>query len=762
MSVEPESPQLGITSEEFEIYQKQFIKERDEKYALLEKVRRLEQENARLSVEKPDKEFDVKIFRDKLQKPLHSLLSRTKRDSEVESNIQQENEALQKRLHSQEEDFQRQNFLLMQELQIAITKNEELEKRFKSLVNVGSEGNVSKVAELENEIRILLSELSAYRKPIPPSASMGDGQADDNSQSLVADLQFRIAAATEEKSLLREQMESERLTAQKNLDELEKTVTNLKTDLQAKQSTVQLLLEERDQIQRTFNERLNAVLTEKENLRLVCKSELDKVRQENFTMRQTVEEEKVMARARVEDIERQMKDLLEQIDVTGQQTKRDTDELLSEHKRQIADLTENVENITAENNSFRTEAKNREEVLKHLNEEVMRLTTGEAELSKLADKRKATIDDLSIHLDNLKRQHEEEIHQKKQEIARASEPFRLKLELASAEASKVPNLTAEVESLRKEATELRDQQRRWQEQVAEVKLGCANEIAALKTDLKTVTDDLNGLRTDSSEKITSLTEALRAMTEERNSLATRLDTENSSLQRQIGDKAEELKIVERKNTAVVRDLQKQLQAEKKRLEKVQNRLSEVLRDGNVRVKSVSEDSADFTERDETGSVSSWSFVSSKSGHKKRASDVQSELSNTETETGLASTMTDQEIRDLLNRITKLQQEKAVLIERVTMLETGHATLAEELLSKSAVINRFLQTVSTSGSGQQPKEQEVFSLRNVVERLGKEKSNDMETQNLRHLLEETLTKNIHLQKNMELLTEELDRLRGSSP
>ena len=170
------------------------------------------------------------------------------------------------------------------------------------------------------------------------------------------------------------------------------------------------------------------------------------------------------------------------------------------------------------------------------------------------------------------------------------------------------------------------------------------------------------------------------------------------------DRTEDVKIVERKNAGVARDLQKQLQSEKKQVEKLQNKLNELLRDGTLKLKQpsggVMDDAADFTERDETGSVSSWSFVSSKSnGHqaRKQQGDGGSVHSNTETDAMTSTGMTEQEVRDLVTRITKLQQERAALMEKVSMLEVGNAAMAQDLINKSAVIDRYLQNAPGSVS-----------------------------------------------------------------
>lgn len=231
----------------------------------------------------------------------------------------------------------------------------------------------------------------------------------------------------------------------------------------------------------------------------------------------------------------------------------------------------------------------------------------------------------------------------------------------------------------------------WARQTDEQREKYQARIAELEADLRYTKDLLDTAQSELVARTEQLSGNLGVVTAERDRLTSDLVTMSANLQQDLHDKIEELKIVERKNAGTVRDLQKQLHSEKKRLERLQVRLNEVLRDGGVKMKTLSDDSADFTEREETGSVSSWSFVSAKSMNKKQAGDNRSDSSKTETDTGLASSMTDQEIKDMVARITRLQQEKSTLLERVNMLETGNAAMAEDLLNKAAVINRYLRT-----------------------------------------------------------------------
>ncbi|GAV02567.1 hypothetical protein RvY_13112 [Ramazzottius varieornatus] len=758
----PVSPGVSMSSAEFEQYQRQFLEERTEKYALLEKVKKLEQEIGKLSaVDKPDKDLD-KLLKDKFQKPLQNFLSRAKKDSESDS-IHNENESLQKRLLSQEQDFQRQNTLLMQELQQVIARNEELERLLAQSRYAAD--NVD-AFQVETREHTLTNEQSFYQTP----SSSFDGKARkevfEEAAHETSQVEVELIAAREEIRSLHAKLEESTVEKERVVAGLEATMATIVRDLEHKQNTIQTLLTEREDIQRSYTERINALVSEKESVRMSSRTELEKLRAENNEMRNTVEEERVMSRTRIEDVERQMKDLLEQMDVTSRQTQRDTDELLSEHKIQIAALLQQVETLTAEKTALEESVSRNSQVFAALQEENSRHQSSQQELTRLAEKRKATIDDLTAHLEDLRTHHAAELKTKISELNTVIEGKNGELITLAEEAREVVGLTADVTRLRAVTTDLIHEKEHLDAQLEDVKTSLASlqesserKLTEAKTTIEKLTEELTVIRT-SNEQLEAL------WREEKEVLTSSYTKQIAEREQKILDHAEEIKIVERKHTGVARDLQKQLQSEKKRVEKLQNKLNELLRDGKLRI-GQADDSTDFTEKEETGSVSSWSFVSAKSASKRAGphGDAASISSKTETETGgLAASMTEEEVRDLFIRITKLQQEKASLAERVIMLESGNASMANDLKNKSALIETFLRSTPVLGyQGQSAKDTDLFSLRSVVERLGKDKSVDVDMQkSLRHLLEETLTKNIHLQKNMELLTEELDRLRGSTP
>ena len=137
--------------------------------------------------------------------------------------------------------------------------------------------------------------------------------------------------------------------------------------------------------------------------------------------------------------------------------------------------------------------------------------------------------------------------------------------------------------------------------------------------------------------------------------------------------------------------------------------------------------------------------------------------------------TAEDVRLMIQRLTEAQQENAVLKEKVAHLEEGNAAQAEELCSKAAIIERYVEqsrsnVVVTEAGGNAAGSNGVAS---EVERISaavkarfgelvktqeaKESSKAVQ-KNLQRMLEETLMKNIHLEQNLLLLTTELERVK----
>ncbi|MED6246285.1 GRIP1-associated protein 1, partial [Ataeniobius toweri] len=133
-------------------------------------------------------------------------------------------------------------------------------------------------------------------------------------------------------------------------------------------------------------------------------------------------------------------------------------------------------------------------------------------------------------------------------------------------------------------------------------------------------------------------------------------------------------------------------------------------------------------------------------------------------------LSDDEVGELFHRLAEVQQEKWMLEEKVKHLEVSCSSMAEDICRKSAIIETYVmdsrRDVSGSAVGGHGGPQgDRGGLGSVLRDLVKPGDENLREMNkkLQNMLEEQLTKNMHLQKDLELLSQELVRLsKESSP
>ncbi len=128
---------------------------------------------------------------------------------------------------------------------------------------------------------------------------------------------------------------------------------------------------------------------------------------------------------------------------------------------------------------------------------------------------------------------------------------------------------------------------------------------------------------------------------------------------------------------------------------------------------------------------------------------------------------------LLEKISSLQEDRLVMEEKIHMLENSAAAMAEELLRKTTLINyycmeggRSVSVPSTPtgsvgggfGGASPAAEKAQLTMKKMVNLLvHPDQETRKEMQRMQNMLEETLTKNMHLQTDLESLSQEVVRL-----
>lgn len=252
--------------------------------------------------------------------------------------------------------------------------------------------------------------------------------------------------------------------------------------------------------------------------------------------------------------------------------------------------------------------------------------------------------------------------------------------------------------------------------------------------------------------------------------------EVTRLQQDIKDGIDHQKMMEKKGLSTLKDLKRQLVNERKKNEKLQVKLKEISSNHSnldELLQVVDQSNLSKTNSADGGSsVSSFSFrdLIPSSSHPKRDHSISSESQITEQSlqsSPIVSPVNKQESKDLLNRITLLQQEKWSLEERVRHLEASASGMAEELLEKTRLMQDYVKNTRTDASTRTRGSHEELASRKFSDRVrsiitGQE---DADVINIRELnrkltrmLEEEMTKNMMLKEDLISMTNQLSEYK----
>ncbi|XP_021471745.2 GRIP1-associated protein 1 isoform X4 [Oncorhynchus mykiss] len=248
------------------------------------------------------------------------------------------------------------------------------------------------------------------------------------------------------------------------------------------------------------------------------------------------------------------------------------------------------------------------------------------------------------------------------------------------------------------------------------------------------------------------------------------------LKQEIKDTVDGQRILEKKGSSALKDLKRQLQLERKRADKLQERLQEILTNTKTRtgleelVLSEISSPNRTQQRGDSSSVSSFSYgeimkegASAQSTNKSASGSPQSQR---------PADLSDDEVGELFLRLAEVQQEKWMLEEKVKHLEVSCSSMADDICKKSAIIETYVMdsriahgahgAVAVANHGGQVGGH-GHGLGSVLRDLVKPGDENLREMNkkLQNMLEEQLTKNMHLQKDLEVLSQEIVRLSKDS-
>ncbi|XP_021042980.1 GRIP1-associated protein 1 isoform X6 [Mus pahari] len=784
----------ALSEEEFQRMQTQLLELRTNNYQLSDELRKngVELSSLRQKVAYLDKEFS------KAQK----ALSKSKKAQEVEV-LLSENEMLQAKLHSQEEDFRLQNSTLMAEFSKLCSQLEQLElenRQLKEGVPGAAGPHVDgELLRLQAENTALQKNMAAlqerYGKEAVRPSAVGEGQGDPPdvlptplAPMPLAEVELKWEMEREEKKLLWEQLQGLESSKQAETSRLQEELAKLSEKLKKKQESFCRLQTEKETL---FNDSRNKIEELQQRKEADLKAQLartQKLQQELEAANQSLAELRDQRQGECLEHAAALRALQDQIQTAKTQElnmlREQTSELASELQHRQAEYEELMGQKDDLNSQLQESLRANSRLLEQLQgigQEKEQLTQDLQEARKSAEKRKVMLDELAMETLQEKSQHKEELgavrlrHEKEllgvraryerelrelhEDKKRQEEELRGQIREEKARTRELENLQHTVEELQaqvhsmdgakgwferrlKEAEESLQQQQQEQEETLKL---CREEHAA---ELKGKEEELQNVR-----------EQLQQAQEERDGHMKTI----SNLKQEVKDTVDGQRILEKKGSAVLKDLKRQLHLERKRADKLQERLQEILTNSKSRTGLeelvLSEmNSPSRTQTGDSSSVSSFSYREILKEKESSAIPARSVSSSPQAQPPRPAELSDEEVAELFQRLAETQQEKWMLEEKVKHLEVSSASMAEDLCRKSAIIETYVMDsrIDVSVAAGHTDRSGLGSVLRDLVKPGDENLREM-NKKLQNMLEEQLTKNMHLHKDMEVLSQEIVRL-----
>ncbi|KAM9751079.1 LOW QUALITY PROTEIN: GRIP1-associated protein 1 [Menidia menidia] len=856
----------ALSEEEFHRMQAQLLELRTQNYQLSDDLRK---NSAELSAVRQKNAVLERDFT-KAQK----ALNKSKKAQEVEA-LLGENQMLQGKLHSQEEDFRLQSSTLMAELSKLCTQIEQLEQENQGLKEGGGAPAPGAPAQpasspVDGELLRLQAENAALQKklkalqdqrspggaaepdgPAGPSDVTGGGApaegANESAEQLqqaekhVHELEMSLNTEQEEKRLLREQLLSLEASKQAEVTRLQEEVAKVSDRLKKKQDSFQRLQTEKEALYNDSRTKIEEINQRKEEELKATSSRIQKLHSDLAAANQATAELREQLQSKDKEHQLALHALRDQAANQSAVSQEQVDLMLQENDalrtnlaaleqesraltthlsaleqiqtvktQEMNLLREQQDALTAELQQRRAEHEallaqrddldsqlqessfaNRK-LLEQLSEEGQekdKLLRELEEAKKTAEKRKAMLDDMATQLTQEKSQHKEALsdlrlqHEKEVLGVRA----RYEKELRGLHEDKNRSEEEIRQQLREEKARTRELEG-FQQQAEELQAQVQSMEGArgwLERRLKEAEDNMeqNGLQHQQEvqeldkehqqqlEEKRAEVEGWRQQMLEAQQQRDQHSTTIGKLKQEIKDTVDGQRILEKKGSAALKDLKRQLQLERKRADKLQERLQEILTNSRTRSgleELVLSEIHSPSRTQPTGDSSSVSSFSYKDMMKETQPANQSKSGGGSPQSQRPAELSDDEVGELFQRLAEVQQDKWMLEEKVKHLEVSCSSMAEDICRKSAIIQTYVmdsrRDLSAGALGGHAGSQgDRGGLGSVLRDLVKPGDENLREMNkkLQNMLEEQLTKNMHLQKDLEVLSQELVRLSGDN-
>ncbi|XP_060736854.1 GRIP1-associated protein 1 isoform X1 [Tachysurus vachellii] len=864
----------ALSEEEFHRMQAQLLELRTQNYQLSDDLRKntAELNNVRQKTLTLEKDYL------KAQK----ALNKSKKAQEVDA-LLSENEMLQGKLHSQEEDFRLQNSTLMQELSKLCSQIEQLEAENKSLregrslqaqvpspVSGPTDGELLRLQAENSALQKKLAALQDSEQNRMRGVDVGDGkeaaierQTDANGLDQLhtdaartgddaaavsasdrqgtgisleqrvnelSEVELKLQTEMEEKRLLKEQLQALEASKQAELAKLQEENAKLSDKLKKKQESFLHLQGEKEALYHDSRTKIDEIQQRKEDELKSINLRVQKLQSDLTNANQNVAELKEQLQSKQKEHEVALHALKDQLQVACQSavSQEQVEGMLTENEALRTNLAalEQIQTVkTQELNLLREQSmalnvelqqrrseqesllaqkddlssqlqeSNRAsgrllEQISELGLEKDKLQQDLEEARKTADKRKAMLDELAIEMAKEKSRHKEDLSdvrlQHEKEVlsirARYEKELRGLHEDKSRTEEEIRGQLRDEKARNKELEGLQQSVEELQAQVQSME----GTKGWIERRLKEAEETIEKNRLEHTEEIERLQREQALQLEEKSrefdavkQQITTMDKEKEELnntiakqKQEIRDTVDEQRILEKKGSSALKDLKRQLHLERKRADKLQERLQEILTNSKTRTgleELVLSEISSPCRTQQTGDSSSVSSFSYREMMKEGASAPTTNKSNTSSpQSQRPADLSDDEVNELFQRLAEVQQEKWLLEEKVKHLEVSCSSMADDICKKSAIIETYVMDSRRDGGGatsHAAHQGERGGLSSVLRDLVKPGDENLREMNkkLQNMLEEQLTKNMHLQKDLEMLSQEIVRLsKGTDP
>ncbi|GIY37658.1 GRIP1-associated protein 1 [Caerostris darwini] len=682
----------------------------------------------------------------------HKIIARSKNAKDIEQLVQ-ENESLQQKLQMQEDEFRLQNETLMKEVSSLVSSNDKLQKELELSKN---QTLVSSGLQNQDDRIKLEAENAALKKLI---ANYETGGADSEGQNLdktKTELNLQLSTVLEEKRLLQDSVKKIENEFREQLLKLQDENDKLSGKLKKKQESFLILQEEKEKL---YNENKNII----QSMQHSKDTEIQQLKVQAQNMQ--IELKKALQFNEQIDDNAIERDMDATVELDGDTATFDYS--LNETRASLINIQDKIQSL----NSQLSESENKVKIVEGMNEELstriqdLEKALSESEESlkektKLAEKRKKMMDDMKEHLIETTNKQTVEIENLTRKLADEQEAFKNLFDKEKETEVKLIEAKSEIHTLKDEIEKLRSARCNADDKIKDLEEKIQEKIAESEKIMKDKDEEhakeIEELKQKYENNIQDLTIQLEVVKAEK----TEFEEKIKILEQAAKDSVDDRKIQEKKGLAMVKDLKRQLQVERNRAEKLQERLQEVLNEQNRSVDEILQSSTFEKPKGDASSISSWSYVSGGTAERENKDvTLQSDTSSGghDSPNRVSPTLLESETNNLLAKVAQLQQKNWVLEEKVNHLEMSNEALVDDVLKKTALIQFYcMEGRSDHHASAVPDKLSIKRIVDFIKDRGDENLKEI-NRRMQRMLEETLTKNMHLQKDIETLSNEVSRL-----